>query len=129
MRVSARIGEVTKLWGWWNDPCNLPPDIAPRHKEVKIVPPPKPKQRGSVDKTGEATRARLRRVLIKKYGPFCWLCGKPIDLTIKHPDPWSFSRDHVIPRSKGGTDAIRNQRPAHRICNQKRGNKPAPEEL
>ncbi|MBM7052226.1 HNH endonuclease signature motif containing protein [Rothia sp. ZJ1223] len=31
--------------------------------------------------------------------------------------------DHVIPRSKGGTDDLSNLRPAHHRCNSARGNK------
>lgn len=30
----------------------------------------------------------------EKRGSICWLCGKPIDYTLKHPDPLSFSLDH-----------------------------------
>ena len=39
------------------------------------------------------------------------------------------NRDHIIPRSLGGTDAIENLRPACEICNGRRGNQITKEEL
>lgn len=49
-----------------------------------------------------------------------------INLALRYPHPFSFSRDHVIPRSLGGdVSAIENQRPSHKACNQLRGNRPA----
>jgi 5-methylcytosine-specific restriction endonuclease McrA len=91
-----------------------------------------PKQRGSSDKTGQATRERIRAALLKRWGPICYLCllrGRTvqeatIDLTLKHPHPMSFTRDHIVPRSRGGNDHINNQRPAHNLCNQQRGATP-----
>ena len=57
----------------------------------------------------------LRRAVIDTYGRVCWLCHQPIDGTV--------SVDHVLPRSKGGTDDIENLRPAHLRCNLRRGNR------
>lgn len=56
-----------------------------------------------------------RRQVLAEYGNICWLCGHPIDGLP--------SADHVIPRSKGGTDDIENLRPAHARCNYARGNR------
>jgi len=39
------------------------------------------------------------------------------------------NRDHIIPKSLGGTDAVENLRPACEICNGKRGNSISKEEL
>jgi 5-methylcytosine-specific restriction endonuclease McrA len=91
-----------------------------------------PKQRGSSDKTGQATRERIRAHLLERWGPYCYLCllnGRSveearIDLTLKHPDPMSFTRDHIIPRARGGNNHVNNQRPAHNLCNQQRGATP-----
>jgi 5-methylcytosine-specific restriction endonuclease McrA len=52
----------------------------------------------------------------------CGICNEPIDTTIKYPDQMSLSIDHIIPRSKGGSDNITNLRVAHWICNIKRSN-------
>jgi len=54
----------------------------------------------------------------------CQLCLKTIDLTIEYPNPISYSLDHKIPRSQGGTHNQSNLQAAHLICNSKRGNKP-----
>lgn len=47
--------------------------------------------------------------------PVCPWCNKPItnsdDLTI----------DHIYPKSKGGSDDIRNLQPMHRECNERKG--------
>lgn len=59
---------------------------------------------------------RKRRQVLEVYGNICWLCKQPI--------PGLPSADHVLPRSKGGTDDIENLRPACLKCNTKRGTKP-----
>lgn len=60
----------------------------------------------------------------------CWICGYGIAYEAKTPHPLSFEVDEVVPVSKGGspTDPA-NLRPAHRICNQWRGNKDATRSL
>lgn len=60
----------------------------------------------------------LRALTIAAYGERCWLCGSPI---LGEP----VTVDHVLPRSRGGTDDLDNLRPAHRACNLARGNRPA----
>jgi hypothetical protein len=54
----------------------------------------------------------------------CALCHHPIDYTLKHPHPYSFSVDHIIPRSKAPhLDETYGLRPAHLLCNQRRSDK------
>lgn len=67
---------------------------------------------------------RLRNQVISAYGSTCWLCGLPIDLALPRTHPQGFTVDHVVPRSKGGTDVLSNLRPAHWICNVRRQDKP-----
>ena len=62
----------------------------------------------------------------------CWICGKPIDYTLRYYidpadgkrklHPYSFELDEITPHSKGGRMEYSNVRAAHRICNQRRGN-------
>lgn len=88
-------------------------------------------RRSTSDKTGQHTRAKWRRVLLKKYGPLCHICLAAgvtdhraiILVDALWPAPLSFTRDHLKPRSLGGRDSMANQRPAHRLCNERRGNR------
>lgn len=83
-----------------------------------------------------ARRDALRK-RVASWGLPCWLCNRPIDYSLttwvdpkdgrikRHP--MSFELDEVVPVSRGGDPLdINNVRPAHRICNQKRGNKMKP---
>ena len=48
----------------------------------------------------------------------CGICGKPVDKSIKYPDPMSPTVDHIIPLSKNGDPtALENLQLAHRYCN------------
>lgn len=80
-----------------------------------------------------ARRDALRRRVAAAGGP-CWLCGQPIDYSLttwvdpkdgrKKRHPWSFELDEVVPVSLGGDPLDpANVRPAHRTCNQRRGNR------
>src|SRR5262245_1082736 len=53
----------------------------------------------------------IRAVVLETYGTDCWICGQPGATT----------SDHLQPRSRGGTDALANLRPAHPFCNTGRG--------
>lgn len=71
-------------------------------------------------------RAKLRKAVIHRDGPdlHCWMCRKPIDLTLKYPHPYSLSIDHYVPLSKGGDPwLLDNCLPACLTHNQSRGNR------
>jgi 5-methylcytosine-specific restriction endonuclease McrA len=58
------------------------------------------------------------QLCLATYGTMCWLCRLPGATTA----------DHIVPRSRGGAVYdIRNLGPAHKRCNESRGNRP-PEE-
>jgi hypothetical protein len=60
-----------------------------------------------------------RQAVWDKTGGKCWYCQEILK-------PWqSFSIDHVIPRSKGGTDELCNLVPCCRHCNSVKKNRPA----
>lgn len=62
-----------------------------------------------------------RRVLAEE--DTCWLCSKPVDKTLKTPDPMSPEVDEIVPVSLGGSPIDRaNCRLSHRLCNVRRGN-------
>jgi len=78
----------------------------------------------------EWSGAKVRKYsnqVVGRYGTVCWLCGKPIDMLAPRRSPLGLSIDHVIPRSKGGSDSIDNLRPSHFRCNVSRQDKPASE--
>ena len=49
--------------------------------------------------------------ICEAYGNRCLRCGSEVDLT----------RDHVLPRSRGGSDAVANIQPLCRRCNSVKG--------
>lgn len=71
----------------------------------------------------QLTPSFKRRVYFKNDG-ICGICNQPIDLRIKYPDLMSYSIDHIVPRSQGGSHSFTNLQPAHLGCNAKRGDKP-----
>jgi 5-methylcytosine-specific restriction endonuclease McrA len=54
---------------------------------------------------------RLTAATLAAWGQLCHLCRTD----------GADTADHVIPRSKGGSDSLSNLRPAHQGCNSLRG--------
>lgn len=52
----------------------------------------------------------LREKVLKKYNSRCAYCGEPLFYK-------EMQVDHLIPKSKGGTDDIANLMPSCRLCN------------
>ena len=79
---------------------------------------------GNPRNSNGSARRKLREWL-KAQGRPCHICGQPIDYDLPAGDPMSFEVDELVPVSKGGDPLDRsNVDAAHRICNQRRGNKP-----
>jgi len=77
----------------------------------------------NVRRKNGSRRTKLRARVAAEGAP-CHLCGKAIDYTLPTGHPMSFELDEIIPVSKGGDPLDRaNVAPAHRICNQRRGNR------
>lgn len=62
-----------------------------------------------------ARRKNRRQSIWDKDSGCCWLCGLPVSLE-------DMTIDHEIPRSKGGTSALKNLRASHSRCNNSRSN-------
>jgi 5-methylcytosine-specific restriction endonuclease McrA len=77
--------------------------------------------RRGLEKLSSKDRRRRAEAVIKLHGWTCWLCNKSIDKRLTHPHPMSLSMDHYVPVWKGGSNRISNLRPAHWICNHRRG--------
>lgn len=60
---------------------------------------------------GGRSAARLTALTLSTWGTICHLCGCD----------GADTADHIVPRSRGGTDELANLRPAHRSCNSRRG--------
>jgi hypothetical protein len=57
--------------------------------------------------------------IAERDGWWCWLCGDAIDQNAI--GPWQPTIDHLVPRSRGGSNDLANLRLAHRRCNNRRG--------
>lgn len=71
-------------------------------------------------------RARKLGVEVERFHPMAvylrdrWVCGicrTRVDPTLRYPDRWSPSLDHVIPLSRGGGHTRANTQLAHLKCN------------
>lgn len=69
-------------------------------------------------------RRRKLRARVRAMGLPCAICGGAIDYSLPAGDPLSYELDEVVPYSLGGS-AIdpANVQPAHRICNERKGNR------
>lgn len=66
-------------------------------------------------------RKKLRARLRAEQRP-CHLCGQPIDYSLPHDHPYSFSVDHIVPVARGGAVwDYDNLDAAHKCCNQRKG--------
>lgn len=64
------------------------------------------------------------RKIILATQSICGICGRPVDKSLKYPDPMSATVDHIIPVSKNGDPvSLDNLQLAHRCCNRAKGDK------
>lgn len=70
---------------------------------------------------GQQAKRRLAARLLERYGGRCGICHLAIDLELRCPHPLSLTLDHIHPLSAGGPDTEGNLWPAHRRCNEEKG--------
>lgn len=79
--------------------------------------------RGDRDSAHRAMFEHNRKIIIATQS-VCGICGKPVDKTLKYPDPMSPTVDHIIPLNKNGDPvALENLQLAHRYCNRMKSDK------
>ena len=67
---------------------------------------------------GNRTLFEHNRRIVLASESVCAICGKPVDKSIKYPDPMSPAVDHIIPVSKNGDPtSLDNLQLTHRGCN------------
>lgn len=77
------------------------------------------------DQTGEHRKQyQINKKKIIASQNICGICGKPVDKTLKYPDPLSACIDHIIPVAKGGHPSdIENLQLAHWTCNRSKADR------
>lgn len=70
---------------------------------------------------GSSRTRRKKRLLIERDGGHCKFCNVQLTLDINAPNQMSL--DHVVPRSKGGSNDITNLQLLCRICNTAKADK------
>ena len=75
------------------------------------------------DASNRAMWEHNRKIILTSQS-ICGICGKPVDKSLKAPDPMSATVDHIIPVSANGHPIdLDNLQLAHRYCNLMKGNK------
>lgn len=74
-----------------------------------------------MDKKRSALLRKRHRAQIARARAACHICGKPIDYSLKWPDPMCFVVDHVVAIANGGSDVLSNKAASHSGCNSKKG--------
>lgn len=64
---------------------------------------------------------RDRLAIYDRDGWMCQICHGAVPRDVPITSDWSATLDHIVPRSRGGTDDADNLRTAHRWCNSVRG--------
>lgn len=68
-------------------------------------------------------RTAIRRRVLAAYDT-CWICGRPVDKSLKYPDPWAPVVDEAVPVARGGSPYdFGNCRLAHAWCNRVKSDK------
>ena len=85
---------------------------------------PTGKNRRADKAAGNSSLFEANRKIILATQTICGICGRPVDKSIKYPDPMSPTVDHIIPLAKNGDPvALDNLQLAHRYCNRMKSDK------
>lgn len=78
-----------------------------------------------LDRVGQTRTAyEKNRKIILATQDVCAICGQPVDKSLKYPDKYAATVDHIIPLERGGHPSdITNLQLAHNICNRLKSDK------
>lgn len=78
-----------------------------------------------IDREGQhGTIFRKNKKIILATQSICGICGKPVDKTLRYPNPLSPTIDHIVPIDRGGHPSdIQNLQLAHWTCNRQKADK------
>ena len=85
--------------------------------------------RGKINNASRRLRTNTPDVRISRFEIYtrdewtCQLCNKPVNRNLNWPHKLCASLDHILPLSRGGTNAVTNLQLAHYSCNSRRGDK------
>jgi 5-methylcytosine-specific restriction endonuclease McrA len=88
----------------------------------------KNRRRRTLKRGGVSERYTLVEIA-ERDGHRCRLCDRKVPMAQKHPRPLSPTIDHIVPISLGGDDTRVNVQLAHRICNIRKSNRGAGDQL
>lgn len=77
------------------------------------------------DQRGEhRTAFEKNKRLIYATQTVCGICGRPVDFSLRYPNPMAACIDHIIPIDRGGHPSdIDNLQLAHWTCNRQKSDK------
>ena len=81
------------------------------------------RQRPDHDGTHRRAFERNKKIIYATQS-ICGICGKPVDFTIRYPNPMAPCIDHIVPIDKGGHPSdMDNLQLAHSACNRQKSDK------
>lgn len=77
------------------------------------------------DRDGSAQQQfKINKKKILATQEVCAICGRPVDKSLRFPDPWSPTVDHIIPVARNGHPFdMSNLQLAHLMCNRAKATK------
>ncbi|MCP4349623.1 MAG: HNH endonuclease [Desulfobacterales bacterium] len=108
LNIETWVGRLTKF-------CNVT-DISQELVKFDTQKLVSPEISGTEYQQGELFGYEIREYLLEKWGRKCAYCGKS-DIPLE--------TEHIVPKSRDGSDRVSNLTLACKKCNQKKGNKPA----